>query len=88
MAQALAKKNFPDTPWETMGPRLRRGLLENQLVAFNAQNGIVRVNPIEATEEMHAAANKEWDGRMSARSAGVWEAMSGVGDLTKPVDDL
>lgn len=34
--------------------------------------------PREATEEMHAAANREWDGRMSARSAGVWKAMFDV----------
>lgn len=34
-----------------------------------------RLVPIEPTEEMHAAANREWDGRMSARSAGVWQAM-------------
>lgn len=31
--------------------------------------------PLEPTEAMHAAANKEWDGRASARSAGVYEAM-------------
>lgn len=33
---------------------------------------IVPVNP---TEAMYAAAEREWDGRMSARSAGVWRAM-------------
>lgn len=31
--------------------------------------------PREPTEAMYAAANREWDGRMSARSAGVWQAM-------------
>lgn len=31
--------------------------------------------PKEPTEEMHGAANREWDGRMSARSRGVWKAM-------------
>jgi hypothetical protein len=34
-----------------------------------------KLTPREPTEEMHAAANREWDGRMSARSAGVWQAM-------------
>lgn len=31
-----------------------------------------------ATDEMHEAAAREWDGRMSARSAGVWTAMAAV----------
>jgi hypothetical protein len=31
--------------------------------------------PIEPTEAMLKAAEREWDGRMSARSAGVWKAM-------------
>ena len=31
--------------------------------------------PVEPTEAMYAAAEREWDGRMSARSAGVWKAM-------------
>jgi hypothetical protein len=30
---------------------------------------------MEPSEGMHEAANREWDGRMSARSAGVWNAM-------------
>jgi hypothetical protein len=34
-----------------------------------------RLVPREATENMHQAAHREWDGRMSARSAGVWDAM-------------
>jgi hypothetical protein len=29
----------------------------------------------EPTPEMIEASNREWDGRMSARSAGVWQAM-------------
>jgi hypothetical protein len=29
----------------------------------------------EPTEAMLEASNREWDGRMSARSAGVWQAM-------------
>jgi hypothetical protein len=29
----------------------------------------------EPTEAMIEASNREWDGRMSARSAGVWQAM-------------
>lgn len=33
------------------------------------------LKPREPTEAMHKAANREWDGRMSARSAGVWQAM-------------
>lgn len=40
--------------------------------------------PIEPTEAMHAAANREWDGRMSARSAGVWQAMIGAAPGYKP----
>jgi hypothetical protein len=31
--------------------------------------------PVEATEAMHQAANREWDGRISARIANVWGAM-------------
>ena len=31
--------------------------------------------PLEATDEMHNAAEREWDGRMSARSTGVWRVM-------------
>lgn len=31
--------------------------------------------PNDPTEEMYAAAEREWDGRMSARSRGVWQAM-------------
>lgn len=31
--------------------------------------------PVEPTEAMHKAAEREWDGRMSARSRGVWQAM-------------
>ena len=37
-------------------------------------NGLVVV-PKEPTEKMYAAAEREWDGRMSARSAGVWKSM-------------
>lgn len=37
-------------------------------------DGFVLV-PKVPTEAMHDAANREWDGRMSARSAGVYEAM-------------
>ena len=44
----------------------------------------VRVVPVEATEEMVEAAARDWDGRMSARSSGVWGAMSATGDLTNP----
>lgn len=36
--------------------------------------GLVVV-PRVATDQMHYAAMREWDGRMSARSAGVWQAM-------------
>lgn len=31
--------------------------------------------PVEPTEAMYEASNREWDGRMSARSCGVWQAM-------------
>jgi hypothetical protein len=31
--------------------------------------------PIEPTEKMLDAAEREWDGRMSVRSTGVWQAM-------------
>lgn len=31
--------------------------------------------PIEPTPLMHAASEREWDGRMSARTRGVWRAM-------------
>ena len=34
-----------------------------------------RTVPVEPTEAMYAAAEREWDGRMSARSRGVWQAM-------------
>ena len=34
-----------------------------------------QVVPVEPTENLHKAAQCEWDGRMSARSAGVWQAM-------------
>lgn len=85
MAKALAKKNFPETPWETMSPGLRKGLLENQLVAFDAQHGIVRVNPIEATEEMLTAAQMEaGDLCESYEYADLFRATSVAGDLTKP----
>ena len=29
----------------------------------------------EPTEAMHEAANREWDGRMSFRVTGAWQAM-------------
>ena len=38
----------------------------------------LRCVPVVADETMHAAAEREWDGRMSARSAGVWTAMLAV----------
>lgn len=31
--------------------------------------------PVEPTEEMLEATNREWDGRMSFRSTGAWKAM-------------
>src|SRR5690606_36666785 len=34
-----------------------------------------RLVPEEPTDAMYAAAEREWDGRMSARIAGVWKAM-------------
>jgi hypothetical protein len=55
--------------------------------AFDALRGIARVNPIEATEEMHVAAKER---RESDKAKGlptpwgqVWKAMSTTGDLTK-----
>jgi hypothetical protein len=82
MAMALAEKNFPDTPWEKMSPGLRKGLLENQLIAFNAQNGIVRVNSIEATEEMIEAGSGCSTGQYDDDAKEIWGLMSGAGDLT------
>ena len=32
----------------------------------------------EPTPEMVAASNREWDGRMSHRSTGAWQAMIGA----------
>jgi len=40
-----------------------------------------RLVPVEPTEAMHEAANREWDGRMSARAAGVWQAMLAAAPL-------
>ena len=48
---------------------IARGMKE-----LNDAGGMVLV-PREPTETMLEAANREWDGRMSARSAGVWMAM-------------
>lgn len=40
--------------------------------------------PREPTEAMLKASEREWDGRMSARSSGVWQAMLAA---VPPLDD-
>lgn len=83
MAQRLAEKNFPEMPWETMGRGLKQGLIDNQLIAFNALYGIVRVNAIKATEEM-ARAGLAHRQRSQGGLAETFDIMSEAGDLTKP----
>lgn len=39
----------------------------------DARTGIAAMR--EPTEEMVKASNREWDGRMSHRSTGAWQAM-------------
>lgn len=86
MARALAAKNFPETPWETMSPGLRKGFLENQLIAFDAQHDLVRVNHITATEAM-AIAGVNYLSRSQGGLAAAFDVMSAAGDLTGAVDE-
>ncbi len=43
--------------------------------------------PIEPTEAMYAAAEREWDGRMSVRTRGVWQAMLAASPSSPQVMD-
>lgn len=56
------------TSWETMA------------IAFDSLHGLVRVNPIEATEDMQIAGVEADNNDSHLR--GVWRVMSAAGDLT------
>ena len=67
---------------DTMRKRLEQcagdALLAYDMAKDSPSRAVVRAilrAMLEPSEGMLEAANREWDGRMSARSAGVWQAM-------------
>ena len=74
-----ALENARSYDWKAniaLAARIKRALDDKDCHAPKAQvaDGYKLV-PVEPTEEMYAAAEREWDGRMSARSRGAWQAM-------------
>lgn len=77
-----ARKNFPPTETTVTGrgqperwtetDRDGNPLKERDATISSSELVLV---PREPTPEMYAAAEREWDGRISARIAGVWQAM-------------
>lgn len=64
VALALFKDRWPDDEWTPQVREDYRG---------HARAGIEAMR--EPTEKMIEASNREWDGRMSYRSSGAWQAM-------------
>jgi len=82
MARAVVQRQMPSyevEEWIHTHPAGWETVLEEQTIAFDAQHGIVRVVPPEATEEMVFA------GEIASGGVDmVYRNMTQHGDLTKP----
>jgi hypothetical protein len=68
VAEALAHNDWPGCDcWADFSDVERYEYIRRARVAIRAMR--------EPTEAMIAASNREWDGRMSHRSSGAWQAM-------------
>lgn len=72
MIERVAKAIFAsDMKW---APVLEHQFEENKIVYLKAARAAIEAMR-EPTEIMIEASNREWDGRMSHRSSGAWQAM-------------
>lgn len=70
--------------WDSLPFVEQQIYLDAMAVAFDAQYGLARVCPIEATEEMIEASYICDDCRKPRDEKTTWRAMSAAGDLTNP----
>lgn len=74
LVEAIASRILARVPAGYGMTNLEAVTYAHACLAAIKREGFVCV-PKEPTEAMLEASNREWDGRMSARSAGVWQAM-------------
>lgn len=67
VARAIHARSDHGSTWEELDAYSTMEYLEDAKAAIGAMR--------EPTEAMIEASNREWDGRMSHRSSGAWQAM-------------